>query len=176
MKRFSTPTRVLALVLSIMLILSACTARLVPQTTPTIDIARQVTEIAGTFMAQVETQAAVPTATVTAAPPTPTATLVSLPDFTQTVLALPAQHRVLSSQPEQIAMEGPGVGVPVALPVVEPAALEARRVCSAAGGLCAGRTPKSALLAPSRPGGSRARPGNLCGQSEMRKLPRSANV
>ena len=91
MKRFSTPTQVFTLVLTIMLILSACTARVVPQTVPTIDIAQQVTAIAGTFIAQVETQAAAnPTATATLTPPT--ATLVSLPDFTQTALAMPTSN------------------------------------------------------------------------------------
>ena len=91
MKRFSTPTQVFTLVLTIMLILSACTARVVPQTVPTIDIAQQVTAIAGTFIAQVETQAAAnPTATATLPPPT--ATLISLPDFTQTALAMPTSN------------------------------------------------------------------------------------
>ena len=97
MKRFSFPTRVFASVLTVTLILSACTARVVPrtQTTPTFDIAQQVTVIAGTFMAQVETQAAIPTAT----PPSPTATLVSLPDFTQTALALPSPVGTASPTP-----------------------------------------------------------------------------
>src|SRR5512140_2711871 len=93
MKRFSTPSQLLALALTIILIISACSARVVPQTTPTIDIAQQVTAIAGTFIAQVETKAAAnPTATGTATPPAPTATLVSLPDFTQTALAMPTSN------------------------------------------------------------------------------------
>ena len=92
MKRFSTPGQVLTVVLGITLILSACSVRVVPQTTPTIDIPQQVTAIAATFMAQVQTQqAAMPTSTVTATPP-PTATLVTLPDFTQTALAMPTSN------------------------------------------------------------------------------------
>lgn len=94
MKRFSTPGQVLTVVLGITLILSACSVRVVQRTqaAPTIDIAQQVTVIAATFMAQVQTQqAAIPTSTGTATPP-PTATLVSLPDFTQTALAMPTSN------------------------------------------------------------------------------------
>ncbi len=100
MKRFSTPSQVLTLVLTVTLILSACTARLVPQaqTTPTMDIPQLVTVIAGTFMAQVETQAAA-NPTTTATPPAPTATLMSLPDFTQTALALPTSNVTPSMTP-----------------------------------------------------------------------------
>jgi hypothetical protein len=98
MKRFSTSVQILALLLTITLILSACTARLVPETTPTIDIPQQVTAVAGTFIAEVETQAAaIPTATATL--PAPTATLVSLPDFTQTALALPTSNVTPSITP-----------------------------------------------------------------------------
>jgi hypothetical protein len=95
MKHFSIPNPVITLVLTITLILSACTARVVPQaqtqTAPTVD-PRQVTVIAATFISQVQTQAAIPTATGTATPPPPTATLVSLPDFTQTALAMPTSN------------------------------------------------------------------------------------
>ena len=94
MKRSVIPTHVFALVLTVTLILSACSARVVQgkQAEPTIDIAQQVTVIAATFMAQVQTQqAAIPTSTGTATPP-PTATLVSLPDFTQTALAMPTSN------------------------------------------------------------------------------------
>jgi len=96
MKRFSTPTQVLALLLTITLILSACTARIVPQTqtTPTFDIAQQVTEIAGTFIAEVETQAAIPTATLPS-----TATPTSTPYFTPTAPPLPTSNVTASVTP-----------------------------------------------------------------------------
>ncbi len=91
MKRSAIPNRVFAPVLTITLILSACSIRLAPQaqTTPTIDIAQQVTAVAGTFIAQVETQAAIPTATP---PSSPTATLMSLPEFDLTALVPPTSN------------------------------------------------------------------------------------
>ncbi|MFT3890212.1 MAG: hypothetical protein QM730_01145 [Anaerolineales bacterium] len=91
MKRSVLPTRVFALVLTLTLIVSACSVRVAPaeQAAPTIDIAQQVTVIAGTFMAQVQTQAAMVTPTSTLPPVPPTSTLAPLPDFTQTALALP---------------------------------------------------------------------------------------
>jgi hypothetical protein len=89
MKRFSISTRMFALVLTTTLIVSACTARIAPETTPTIDINQQVTQIAATFFSQVETQAAIPTVTATPMPPSPTATMMSVLDFNLTVPVLP---------------------------------------------------------------------------------------
>ncbi len=89
MKRFSISTQVFTQVLAITLIISACGPRaVVPQATPTInptELQKQVTAIAATYMAAAETQAAIPTATQ----PAPTATVMELPDFTQTALFLP---------------------------------------------------------------------------------------
>src|SRR5262249_51221245 len=93
MKRFSISTQAFAQaltqVVAITLIISACGARVIPPTTPTInpiDLQAQVTMIAATFMAAVaETQAAIPTATQ----PVPIATVMELPDFTQTALLMP---------------------------------------------------------------------------------------
>lgn len=87
MKRSSIPTQVFALVLTVTLILSACTARIVPETTPTLDIAQQVTMIAATFISEVETQAAIPTATLPS-----TATPTSTPYFTPTAPPLPTSN------------------------------------------------------------------------------------
>ena len=94
MKRSVFPTRVFALVLTLTLIVSACSVRVAPaeQAVPTIDIAQQVTSIAATFISQVETQAAMATPTSTLPPVPPTSTLAPLPDFTQTALAIPTSN------------------------------------------------------------------------------------
>jgi len=69
MKRFSTPRQALTQVFAITLIISACSARVAPQTTPTINpIDLQVTAVAAAFTVVAETQAAISTAM----PPLPT--------------------------------------------------------------------------------------------------------
>jgi len=79
LKRFS----ILAQVIAITLIVGACSARIVPQANPTIDPAElQSTAIAAAHTLMAETQAAIPTATLTSTAtdiPVPTNTFIPLP-------------------------------------------------------------------------------------------------
>jgi hypothetical protein len=86
MKRFS----ILAHMLVLALILSACGAGAAPQTTPTLDpvdqaIALQATIMAAGFTSVAQTQTALPTFT----PLPPTATFTNTPDVTATLPVMP---------------------------------------------------------------------------------------
>ena len=84
MKRLS----ILAQILAITLIVSACSARIVPQANSTIDPAdQQATAVAAALTIIAETQAAIPTATQ----PPPTATVEDTPVPTNTFIPLPTQ-------------------------------------------------------------------------------------
>ena len=92
MKRFL----ILAQVFAIMLIVSACSARIVPQAEPTIDpIELQNTAIAAASTLIAETQAAIPTATLV----TPTATITDTPVPTNTFIPLPTQGEASTPNP-----------------------------------------------------------------------------
>ena len=79
---------ILAQTLVITLIVSACSARIVPQAEPTTNLAdQQATAVAAALTIIAETQAAIPTATQ----PPPTATAADTPIPTNTFIPLPTQ-------------------------------------------------------------------------------------
>ncbi len=93
MNRFSMPALALAQALVITLVISACGAA--PQTTPTINaVDLQSTIAAAAFTSIAETQAAIPTATLT-----PTATVTNTAAPTLTFLPPPAQGATLAPIP-----------------------------------------------------------------------------
>jgi hypothetical protein len=93
LKRFSIPTQALV----ITLIISACSVKLVPQTTPTIDpVSLQVTAIIAASTIVAETQAAIPTATP---PIPPTATVTNTPNVTTTLPPLPTLGATFTPSP-----------------------------------------------------------------------------
>lgn len=92
MKRLSITTQTLA----IMLIVGACSARIVPQAAPTINpVDMQSTAVAAALTILAETQAAISTAT----PVTPTSTLTATPVPTNTFIPLPTQGDVSTPNP-----------------------------------------------------------------------------
>jgi len=94
MKRFSIPTQALAQALVITLIISACGAP-APQATPTANaVDLQGTIAAAAFTSIAETQAAIPTATLS-----PTATVTNTPAATITSLPQPALEATLAPIP-----------------------------------------------------------------------------
>lgn len=92
MKRFSIFPQVIA----ITLIVSACSARIVPQIEPTVDpVAMQGTAVSAALTIVAETQAAIPTIT----PIIPTATITDTPVPTNTFIPLPTQGDAATPNP-----------------------------------------------------------------------------
>ena len=92
MKRFS----ILAQALVIALIVSACSVRVVPNTTPTINpVDLQVTAVLAASTIMAETQAAIPTATQ----PSPTTAPTDTPAFTPTIPPLPTLGATFTPSP-----------------------------------------------------------------------------
>jgi hypothetical protein len=93
LNRFSLPIQILVFAL----IISACSARIVPQATPAVDpVDLQVTAVAAAYTIVAETQAAIPTSTSL---PSPTATLTNTPNATTTLPPLPTLGATFTPSP-----------------------------------------------------------------------------
>jgi hypothetical protein len=93
LKRFSLPIQILVFAL----IVSACSARIVPQaTSAVVPLDLQVTAVAAAYTIVAQTQAAIPTSTP---PPSPTVTATNTPNATTTLPPLPTLGATFTPSP-----------------------------------------------------------------------------